>query len=62
MASSKPILAALFLSSSHAEEGPWNQPEGVALILGSNLAMMRDAALEDALRETVEGTVGTPFH
>jgi hypothetical protein len=35
MASSKPILPALFLSSLHAEEGQWNQPVGVASFCGA---------------------------
>ena len=35
---------------------------GGGVILGSNLDMTRDAAIEDALCESVEGAVKTPFH
>jgi len=54
------LLALLFLwSPSSAEELKSIQAEGVAVILENNLAVARDAAIEDALRKSVEEAVGT---
>ncbi|HEX9919993.1 MAG TPA: flagellar assembly protein T N-terminal domain-containing protein, partial [Candidatus Methylomirabilis sp.] len=54
------LLALLFLwSPSPAEELKSTQAEGVAVILENNLAVARDAAVEDALRKSVEEAVGT---
>jgi len=53
------LLMAFFLSFSSAEEVQQIQAEGVAVILQGNLAMARDAAIEDALRKSVEQAVGT---
>jgi hypothetical protein len=69
MAPSKHTLPALFsvllvvvsfpLSFSYAEEVNQIQAEGVAVVLQGNLAIARDAAIEDALRKSVEQAVGT---
>jgi len=54
------LLVLLFLwSPSPAEELKSIQAEGVAVILENNLAVARDAAIEDALRKSVEEAVGT---
>jgi hypothetical protein len=68
MASSKSSLPALLstilfvvISSSvcRAEEVKVVQAEGVATVMRGNVALARDAAIEDALRRSVEETVGT---
>jgi len=57
------LLSLLLLSSLgsafSAEEVKSILAEGVAVILENNLAVARDAAIEDALRKSVEQAVGT---